>query len=101
MRKVERINFRFGGRSTTFCSSVPEHKYLGVILQAKSFNSKLNFKSHIKEAVVKARRSIGIIRHISRYVSREVLDQVYKLYVRPHLDYGDIVYHKYNPEMKL
>ena len=75
---------------------VPEHKHLGVIL-----DSKLNFKSHIKEAVVKARRGIGIIRHISRYVSREVLDQVYKLYVRPHLDYGDIVYHKYDPEMKL
>ena len=75
---------------------VPEHKHLGVIL-----DSKLNFKSHIKEAVVKARRGIGIIRHISIFVSREVLDQVYKLYVRPHLDYGDIVYHKYDPEMKL
>ena len=75
---------------------VPEHKHLGVIL-----DSKLNFKSHIKEAAVKARRGIGIIRHISRHVSREVLDQVYKLYVRPHLDYGDIVYHKYDPEMKL
>ena len=34
-------------------------------------------------------------------VSREVLDQVYKLYVRPHLDYGDIVYHKYDPQLKL
>ena len=47
---------------------VPEHKHLGVFL-----DSKLNFKSHIKQAVVKARRGIGIIRHISRYVSREVL----------------------------
>ena len=26
---------------------------------------------------------------------------MYKLYVRPHLDYGDVVYHKYDPEMKL
>ena len=30
-----------------------------------------------------------------------MLDQIYKLYVRPHLDYGDIVYHKHDPEMKL
>ena len=29
------------------------------------------------------------------------LNQVYKLYVRPHLDYGDIIYHKYDPDMKL
>ena len=28
------------------------------------------------------------------------LDQIYKLYVRPHLDNGDIIYHKYDPEFK-
>ena len=38
---------------------------------------------------------------MSRYVTREVLDQMYKLYVRPHLDYGDIIYHKYDPHMVL
>ena len=32
---------------------------------------------------------------------REVLDQIYKLYVRPHLDYGDIIYHKYDPDKQL
>ena len=34
-------------------------------------------------------------------MSRDVLDQIYKLYVRPHLDYGDIIYHKYDPEFEL
>ena len=29
------------------------------------------------------------------------MDQIYKLYVRPHLDYGDIVYHTYDPQMHL
>ena len=28
-------------------------------------------------------------------------DTLYKLYVRPHLDYGDIIYHKYDPDMQL
>ena len=28
---------------------------------------------------------------IPKYVSRDVLDQVYKLYIRPNLDYGDII----------
>ena len=27
------------------------------------------------------------------------LDQMYKLYVRPHLDYGDVVYHNQNSSL--
>ena len=73
-----------------------EHKHLGMIL-----DSKLDFQSHIKAAIQKARRGIGMIRYLSKYVSRDILDQIYKLYVRPHLDYGDIIYHKYDPEMRL
>ena len=73
-----------------------EHKHIGIVL-----DSKLSFQSHIREAILKARRGIGIIKYISKYVSRNVLDQVYKLYVRPHLDYGDIIYHRYDPEMIL
>ncbi len=73
-----------------------EQKHIGMIL-----DSKLSFQIHIREALLKARRGIGMIRYISKYVSRNVLDQVYKLYVRPHLDYGDIIYHRYDPNMRL
>ena len=74
----------------------PEQKHLGMIL-----HSSLNFQSHVREKIVSARRGIGVIRYMSRYITREVLDQMYKLYVRPHLDYGDIIYHKYDPELNL
>ena len=77
-------------------STKSEHKHLGLIL-----DSKLNFKSHIREAVVKVRRGIGLLKYLSKYVSKEVLDQIYKLYVRPHLDYGDIIYHKHDPDKQL
>ena len=30
---------------------------------------------------------------MSKYVNHKVLDKMYKMYVRPHLDYGDIIYH--------
>ena len=73
-----------------------EHKHLGMILDAK-----LSFQSHVREAIIKARKSIGIIRFLSKGVSRDVLDQIYKLYVRSHSDYGDIIYHRYDPEFKL
>ena len=62
---------------------------------------KLDFQSHVREVILKARRGIGLIKYLSKYVSREALDQVYKLYIRPHLDYGDIIYHRFDPEMHL
>ena len=71
--------------------TVPHHKHIGLVL-----DESLTFAEHIKEAVIKARRGIGIIRFMARYVHRDVLDQMYKLYVRPHLDYGDIIYHNQN-----
>ena len=66
--------------------SKTQPKHPGMIL-----DSILSFKSHVIEAILKARWGIGLIRYLSQYVSRDVLDQMYKLYVRPHLDYGDIV----------
>ena len=67
--------------------TVLHHKRIGLIL-----DETFNFAEHIKEAIIKARRGTGIIRFLSKYVHRKVLDQMYKLYVRPHLDCGDVVY---------
>ena len=64
-------------------------------------DSALNFRSHFREKTRSARKGIGVIRYLSKYVSRDVLDQMYKLYVRPYLDYGDIMYHKFDPELTL
>ena len=67
---------------------VEEHKHLGLVL-----DSKLSFSAHIKTAITKARRSIGLLRYLSKYLPRQTLSELYKLYVRPHLDYGDVIYH--------
>ena len=71
-----------------------EQKHLGLIM-----DSALTFYSHIREKIISARKGIGTIRYLSKYVSSDVLDQMYKLYVRPHLDYGDIIYHKSDPDI--
>ena len=34
-----------------------------------------------------------MLRFLSKYLPRNTLNEMYKLYVRPHLDYGDIIYH--------
>ena len=67
---------------------VTEHKHLGIIL-----DSKLSFSAHIKSAISKARKGIGLLKYLSKYLPTHTLSELYKLYVRPHLDYGDVIYH--------
>ena len=61
---------------------VDEHKHLGVVP-----GSRLTFSSYIQSATNKARRGIDMLRFLSNYLSRQTLNELYKLYVRPHLDY--------------
>ena len=37
--------------------------------------------------------------HINYRQVFDVFDRIYKLYVRPHLNYGDIIYHRNDPAM--
>ena len=72
---------------------VSEHKHLGLILDPL-----LNFAAHFKEKIAKARKGIGLIKHLRQFLPTNVLDQIYKMHVRPHLDYCDFIYHI--PELK-
>ena len=65
-----------------------DHKHLGVTL-----DKKLSFANHIKEKISIARKGIGLIRHLSSYAPVKTLNILYKAYVRPHLDYCDVIYH--------
>ena len=67
---------------------VDEHKHLRIIL-----DSKLSFSAHIKSAISKSRKSIGLLKYLSKYLPRHTLSELYKLNVRPHLDYGNVTYH--------
>ena len=68
--------------------TVVETKHLGMII-----DKKLSFESHVTEKIKKANKGIGVMKQLYRYVPRTALEIIYKLYVRPHLDYGDVVYH--------
>ena len=50
---------------------VKEHKHLGMIS-----DSKLDFSAHVKDAIVKTRRGIGMICYMAKYVSRDARDQI-------------------------
>ena len=63
-------------------------KHLGVYL-----DERLSVAKHIPEAKIKAKKGIALLKFISKYVSRNLLNMAYKLYIRPHLDYGDVIFH--------
>ena len=67
---------------------VRDHKHLGLVL-----DSKLLFTKHINDKITTARKGIGVIKHLAPYLPLKSRDQIYKMYVRPHLDYCDIIYH--------
>ena len=65
--------------------SKDSHKHLGMVL-----DKKLTFGHHfIKEKISKANKGIGLI---TRRYTRKTLINIYKAFIRPHLDYGDIIY---------
>jgi len=65
-----------------------EHKHLGLVL-----DTSLSFKKHINEKIIKAKKNLGAIKHLSRFLPLKTLCQMYKALVRSHLDYCDIIYH--------
>ena len=65
------------------------HKHLGLILY-----SKWNFNEHIESKITKCNKIIGLMKKISLILSRKSLLTIYKSFVRPNLDYADIIYDK-------
>ena len=57
-------------------------KHLGLYL-----DSALNFSKNVKEPVLVALKGISLLKYLSKYVDRNVLNLYYKLHGRPHLDY--------------
>lgn len=62
-------------------------KHLGLIL-----DKKLAFGHHLKDKLSKANKGIGLINRLRKFLPRDSLLTIYKAFVRPHLDYGDIIY---------
>jgi len=67
---------------------VSDHKHLGLTLDAK-----LKFAKHFSEKISIPRKGIGIIKHLAPYLPLKSREQIFKMHVRPHLDYCDMIYH--------
>ena len=62
--------------------------HLGVTL-----DSKLNFSDHIAEQIKTANKGVSLLKFLSTFTNRNTLNMLYKMHVRSHLDYGDVIFH--------
>ena len=67
------------------------HKHLGLFL-----DEKLLFLEHIDVKIKKATEGVNLMRKPNLLLPRSPLLTVNKCFIRPHLDYGDVIYDQPN-----
>ena len=79
-------------KSNTDITRCSHQKHLEVVLE-----SNLNFNTHIDQKIKKCNKMIGLIkRHSVNLPRNALLTTIYKFFIRPHLDCGDVLYDKPN-----
>ena len=60
-------------------------------------DTKLDFQDKLSKII----KTIGLLRKLQKILTRPSLLTIYKSFIRPHLDYGDIMYDKaYNTSFR-
>ena len=62
-------------------------KHLGMFLDYK-----LNLQEHFENMLNKVNKTIGLLRKLQNTLPRPSLLTIYKSFIRPHLDYSDVIY---------
>ena len=62
-------------------------------------DDKLNFDVYIQNKISKCNKIIGIVKWLSIIFLRDALLILYKMFIRSHLQYADIIYGKPNNEL--
>ena len=70
-------------------SQITSQKHLGVIL-----DSSLSFDEHLISVQSKINKTIGLLCKLQNTLPRQALITINKAFVRPHLDYGTILYNQ-------
>ena len=90
-RKVSRVDHPVVTFNNSPVAHTPYQNHLDLYL-----DERLNFSHHIKEKTSKVCKGIGVIRKFHYILPKHSLLINYKSFIRPHLDYGDIIYDQPN-----
>ena len=88
-RKLNKPNHPSLNFNNTVVIQSKNHKHLGMIL-----NTKVYFQEHLKDKLIKISKTIGLLKKLQKILTRAPLPTIYKSFIRPHLDYGDIINEK-------
>lgn len=75
---------------------VASHKHLGL-----EFNNKLNWRDHITTIATKANRKLDNLKRLRFKLDRKTLEVLYKSFIRPTIEYANIVWDNCDDECKL
>ena len=84
LKKFCHSSLRFNNNNVSQASS---QKHLGLTL-----DNRLTFDQHLTNVSNKISKTIGLLRKLQNILPRPALLTIYKCFIRPHLDYGDIIY---------
>ena len=68
---------------------VQSHRHLGSTL-----DSQLSFNEHISSTLSIVKKLTAVLRKFQTVLPRHSLLTIYKAFIRPHLDYCDVIYDK-------
>ena len=81
-RKTKKISHPSLLFHNSIVSQTPSQKHLGIFLEAQ-----LTFEEHLK-----VNKTIGMLWKLQKNLPRPALMTIYKAFVRPYLDYGEVIY---------
>ena len=73
--------------NNTIITEVDQHKHLGLTL-----SNDCKWQHHVKHITSKAWQRIGLLRQLKFTLKRKTLEHVYITFIRPLLEYGDVVW---------
>ena len=86
LKKCCHPSLRFNNNNVSQASS---QKHLGLTL-----DNRLTFDEHLTNVSNMISKTIGLLQKLQNILPRPPPPTIYKCFIRPHLDYGDIIYDK-------
>ena len=86
-RKSKKISHPLSFFNNIQVSQSQSQKHLGITL-----DEQLRLCKNLKMMASKINKTIGLLQKMQNLLPRSALITIYKAFVRPHLNYGDIIY---------